>query len=138
MLRVSGPPAQCCARICNCNVSKLNISYSCKGIRTLISLFSLPFVFIKRKKGGLPNSITELIPVYFTGILCFCFIQPVNVRQKQFASTTQDIIQCSQLPQSEITEHFVHRKNDYKPWIKLQAGCSHPANFHPSAQDCTF
>lgn len=107
----------------------MNISYSCKGIRTLIPLLSLPFVSIKKKKGGLPNSITDFIPVYFTGILCFCFIQPVNVRQKQFASRTQDIIQYSKLPQSEITGHFVHRKNDYQTCIKLQAGCSHPASF---------
>lgn len=87
----------------------------------MIHLLELPFVSPKRGKGGLPNNISEFIPVYFTGILCFCFIQPVNVRQKQFAGRTQDIIQCSQLPQSEITGHFVQRKHDCKTCIKLQA-----------------
>lgn len=106
----------------NSSYSCRNISYSCKGTlqlkTTLIKLLEPPFVSIKRGKGRLPDSITEFIPVYFTGLLCTCFIQPVNIRPKQFAGRTQDIIQCSQLPQSEIAGHFVQRKNDCKTCIK--------------------
>lgn len=73
--------------------------------------------------------MTEFIPVYISGILCFCFIQPVNVRQKQFAGRTQGNSVLPS-PSSEITGHFVQRKTDCKTCIKLQAGSSHPANFY--------